>query len=84
MNNNRSNTRMIAIADDFVLNEEWSKEIDKASSPHLEMLKRFIESLNKNRVVDSDNFERDDIQASLSFEEIASHLPYNFVNERRA
>ena len=163
MNNNRSNTRMIAIADDFVLNEEWSKEIDKASSPHLEMLKRFIESLNKNRVVDcdiktnnvmigsislasgdddislviyydenglsrgvyenmklvysnlvtgirndaidknydaqniggvlalskydfsdSDNFERDDTQASLSFEEIASHLPYNFVNERRA
>ena len=33
---------------------------------------------------DSDNFERDDTQASLSFEEIASHLPYNFVNERRA
>ena len=39
---------------------------------------------NIHRVVDSDNFERDDIQASLSFEEIASHLPYNFVNERRA
>ena len=51
MNNNRSNTRMIAIADDFVLNEEWSKEIDKASSPHLEMLKsRAVLVMLKNRL----------------------------------
>ena len=48
MNSNRSNTRMIVIADNFVLNEEWNSQIDKASSPHLEMLKKIIEKLQSN------------------------------------
>lgn len=48
MNSNRSNTRMIVIANNFVLNEEWNSQIDKASSPHLEMLKKIIEKLQSN------------------------------------
>lgn len=48
MNSNRSNTRMIVIANNFVLNEEWNSQIDKASSPHLEMLKKIIEKLQPN------------------------------------
>lgn len=48
MNSNRSNTRMIVIANSFVLNEEWNSQIDKASSPHLEMLKKIIEKLQSN------------------------------------
>ena len=47
MNSNRSNTRMIVIANNFVLNEEWNEEIDKASSPHLEMLRKLKEKLKQ-------------------------------------
>lgn len=39
---------MIVIANNFVLNEEWNSQIDKASSPHLEMLKKIIEKLQSN------------------------------------
>lgn len=48
MNYDRNNAQMIVITDNKVYYEDCSEEINKASSPHLEMLKIIAKRLKNN------------------------------------